>query len=64
MPDDVDSYSEILDPNSSDYWKLVSAIVGYIISLDPSIREDATEDLYEDVMSNADFVRCSSLDIY
>ena len=64
MPDDVDSYSEILDPNSSDYWKAVSAIVGYIISLDPSIREDATEDLYEDVMSNADFVRCSSLDIY
>lgn len=64
MPDDVDSYSEILDPNSSDYWKLVSAIVGYIISLDPSIREDATEDLYEYVMSNPDFVRCSSLDIY
>lgn len=64
MPDDVDSYSDILDPNSSDYWKAVSAIVGYIISLDPSIREDATEGLYEDVICNADFVRCSSLDIY
>ena len=64
MPDDVDSYSEIPDPDSPHYWKLVSAIVGYIISLDLSIREDATEDLYEDVMSNADFVRCSSLDIY
>ena len=64
MPNSAYEYEELLDPSNKDYWKLVSAIVGYIISLDPSIREDATEHLYYDVVENPDFVTCSSLDIY
>lgn len=64
MPDDVDSYNELLDPSNDNYWKVVSAIVGYLISEDTSIRDHATYDLEDSVLSNADFVRCSSLGIY
>ena len=64
MPDDVDSYNELLDPNSSDYWKVVCAIVGYLISEDTSIRDHALYDLEDTLLSNPDFIRCSSYDIF
>ena len=63
MPNDVDSYNELLDPNSSDYWKVVCAIVGYLISEDTSIRDDALYDLEETLLTNPDFIRCSGLGI-
>lgn len=64
MPDSASEYEEILDPNSSDYWKLVSAIISYIVDSDPSISESVTEDLYEYISSNPDFVTYSDLELY
>lgn len=64
IPDDVDSYSELLDPNNRDYWKAVAAIVGYSLFKDTSICNDATERLYEEVICNPDYVTCSNYDIF
>lgn len=64
MPDNTSEYEEILDPNSTDYWKLVSAIISYIVNNDPSISESVTEDLYEYIISNPDFVTYSDLELY
>lgn len=64
MPNNASEYEEILDPNSTDYWKLVSAIISYIVDNDPSISESIIEDLYEYIISNADFVTYSDLGLY
>lgn len=60
MPDDVDSYSALLDSDSGEYWKVVSAIIQYIISEDVSIRNDITMDLVYDIEENADYVSMRS----
>lgn len=64
MPDNTAEYESILDPNDSDYWKLVSAIVTYIVDADPSIRESAMEDLMDDLRGNADYVTFSMFEIF
>ena len=64
IPDDVDSYRELLNPNDRDYWKAVAAIVGYSLFKDTSIEADATERLYDEVICNPDYVQCSSYDIF
>ena len=64
MPNDVDEYNGMLDPNSTDYWKVVSAIVSFMVSEDPTICNDVTDGLVESVETNADYVRCSSLGIF
>jgi hypothetical protein len=64
MPDSVDEYNELLDPNNKEYWKVVSALVHFIVSEDPSIREDITSELEEYVSSNGDYVHCSWYEIY
>lgn len=60
MPNDTESYRELLDPNNNEYWKLVSAIIQYIVSEDMKIREDITMDLYESIVENPDFVSMNS----
>lgn len=64
MPNNTFEYESILDPNDADYWKLVSAIITYIVDADPSIRESAMLDLEDDLVSNADYERFSTLGIY
>lgn len=64
MPDDTAEYESILNPDDSDYWKLVSAIITYIVDADPSIRESAMLDLEDDLISNANYERFSTLGIY
>ena len=64
MPNNASEYEEILDPNSTDYWKLVSAIISYIVDNDPSISESVTEDLYEYITSNPNFVTYSNFELY
>ena len=62
MPNDVSEYNGLLDPDDSDYWKVVSAIVQFIVSEDMSIREGVTQDLLEAVESNANYVSMRSFD--
>lgn len=62
MPDDSAEYEELLDPNGSEYWKLVSAIVQYLVNSDKSIREDITYELIEDLQGNANYVTISEFD--
>lgn len=64
MPDNTAEYEAILDPNNSDYWKVVSAIVAYIVDQDPSIRDDVTSDMVEYIQGNPDFVTFSDFEIY
>ena len=64
MPNEISEYETLLDPNSNEYWKVVSAIVKYIVSEDPSISESVTEDLYESLRGNADYTTFSSFDIF
>ncbi len=64
MPNDVDSYNDLLDPSSNEYYKVVSAVVGYIISEDTSIRRDVTEEMYEELIGNPDYATFSSYEIY
>lgn len=64
MPDNTTGYEEILDPADKDYWKLVSAIIGYIVGQDTSIRDDVTMDLYESIIENPDYATFSSYEIY
>lgn len=56
MPNDTESYEELLNTNNDDYWKLVSAIIQYIVSENMKIREDVTLDLLEKVESNGAYV--------
>ena len=56
MPDDVNEYDELLDPSNNEYWKVVSAIVNYLVSEDTSIRDNITYDLEDSIISNAEFV--------
>ena len=62
MPDDVAEYSELLDPSNPEYWKVVSVIIQYIVDSDRSIAESATMDLYDDLISNANYVTMRSFD--
>jgi hypothetical protein len=64
MPNEVEGYNDLLDPNSSDYWKVVSAIVKFMVYDDPSIRDDVTEDMIEYLRGNADYASLSSYGIY
>jgi hypothetical protein len=64
MPNEVEGYNDMLDPNSSDYWKVVSAIVMFMVYDDPSIRNDVTEDMIEYLRGNADYASLSSYGIY
>ena len=62
MPNDISEYSELLDPDAPEYWKVVSAIVQFIVSENMSIREGVTQDLLEAVESNANYVSMRSFD--
>lgn len=64
MPNSTYEYSDLLDPNNSEYWKVVSAIIQYIVDSDKSIRESVTEDLYDDLRGNANYTTFSGYDIY
>ena len=64
MPNEVEGYNDMLDPNSSDYWKVVSAIVMFMVYDDPSIKNDVTEDMIEYLRGNADYASLSSYGIY
>jgi len=64
MPNKVEDYNGLLDPNSSDYWKVVSAIVKFMVYDDPSIRNDVTEDMIENLRGNPDYASLSSYGIY
>ena len=64
MPDDVSEFEEIMSPTNKDYWKVVCAVVQFMVSQDRSIMEDVTTELLCDVEDNADYVRCSSMGIY
>lgn len=64
MPNKVEDYNGLLDPNSSDYWKVVSAIVKFMVYDDPSIRNDVTEDMIEYLRGNPDYASLSSYGIY
>lgn len=62
MPNAASGYNELLDPSNPEYWKVVSAIVRYIVYSDKSIAESATEDLIDDLISNADYVSIRNFD--
>jgi hypothetical protein len=62
IPNDVDDYDALLNPSNPEYWKVVSAIIQYMIDEDTTIREDATEDLIDDILSNPSFERVSAFD--
>lgn len=64
MPDDPESYDEIMDPSNSEYWKVVAAIVQYMVNSDPTIMYDVTEDLLYSMLENHEYVTCSELGIY
>lgn len=64
MPNEIEGYNDLLDPNSSDYWKVVSAIVKFMVYDDPSIRDDVTEDMIECLRGNPDYASLSSYGIY
>ena len=64
MPNDTSEYETLLDPNNGEYWKVVSAIIKFIVNEDPSIRNSVTEDLYESLTENADYTKFSSFDIF
>ena len=64
MPNETSEYETLLDPNNGEYWKVVSAIIKFIVNEDPSIRDSVTEDLYESLRENADYTTFSSFDIY
>ena len=64
MPNETSEYETLLDPNNGEYWKVVSAIITFIVNEDPSIRDSVTEDLYESLSENADYTTFSSFDIF
>lgn len=64
MPNETSEYETLLDPNNGEYWKVVSAIIKFIVNEDPSIRDSVTEDLYESLRENADYTTFSSFDIF
>lgn len=64
MPNDTAGYESILDPNNSDYWKVVSAIVTYIVNQDTSIRDDVTYDMVEYIEGNSNYVTFSMFEIF
>ena len=64
MPNEVSEYETLLDPNSNEYWKVVSAIVKYIVSEDPSARDSVMLDLDENLSGNADYISFRDFDIY
>jgi len=64
MPNTIYEYEEILSSKGDDYWKIISAIVTYMVHCDPSIPNYVMSDLEEALMINADYVRCSDLGIY
>ena len=64
MPNTIEEYAEILESKGGDYWKIVSAIVSYMVYCDTSIRDNASLDLEEELIENHDYIRCSDLGIY
>lgn len=64
MPNEVSEYETLLDPNSNEYWKVVSAIVKYIVSEDPSVRDSVMLDLDENLSGNANYISFRDYDIY
>ena len=60
MPNDVTGFDALLNPSNPEYWKVVSAIIQYMVDEDTSIREDVTEELLEDIQSNPSFERVST----
>ena len=64
MPNDTAGYESILDPSNNDYWKVVSAIVTYIVNQDTSIRDDVTYDMVEYITGNSNYVTFSMFEIF
>ena len=64
MPNTIYEYEEILESKGDDYWKIISAIVTYMVYCDPSIRDYALLELEDALIANHDYVRCSELEIY
>jgi hypothetical protein len=64
MPSDVSEYDELLDPDNSDYWQVVSAVITYIVNSDTSIRESVMDDLYDYMISNPNYVSFSEFMIF
>lgn len=64
IPDSISELEELLDPNDSDYWKVVSAIVTYLVDQDPQIADDVTDEMVEYISSNPDYATFSMYGIY
>lgn len=63
MPNNIEEYAEILESKSDDFWKIVSAIVSYMVYCNKSIRAHALMDLEEALIENYNYVRFSDLGI-
>jgi hypothetical protein len=64
MPNTVEDFETLGDPDDSDYWKIVSAIVSYYVEQNPKIAEDATMDLVDYVSCNPTYATFSMNGIY
>ena len=64
IPNTVSELEELLDPDSSDYWKVVATIITYYVDQNPDIAKDTTDDLVEYLSGNPDYATFSMYGIY
>ena len=64
MPNSVEDFEALGNPDSDDYWKMVSAIVSYYVEQNPDIADDATDDLIEYISGNPMYAQFSTYGIY
>ena len=68
MPDSVEELNRMLDleheTNNDAFWKATAIIITYLISEDPSIANDVTEEMVEYINGNSDYITLGELGIY
>lgn len=64
MPNTVDEFNELANPSDSEYWKLVSAIITYMVAENESIKNDIMGELEEWLVGNPDYESFSTFEIY
>ena len=64
LPNNTEDLEEMLNPHNREYWKVVSELIHYFVDQDPSIEEETTNQMIEDLWGCGDFVRYSDLGIY
>ena len=63
MPNSIEGFNEYISPDDHEYWKVVSAIVSYLVDIDPSVKEDVMDEMYEDLRGSGNFVTYSDLNM-